>query len=351
MKNYFYLIYKYSMILGREMTYLWRKLKFRILTFYLFSVLYINIQNFRRRNSWTFKKWVLKHYKKSKLLEDVFVYRKCVIIEFSDFDRSTTALFRYSIGYAWLCEKFKVNFEFTCDSNAKGTETFFENYIDVEQHRKKHPEFYKMEANIFDEGFRKINITRIGAYLVPPQFGHKILSKLSIRSDFEKHADEYIDLSTNEDWVAVHFRGTDIISWDKASFRYVITLESYIVYLKEVLDNHCRIFACSDQAQFIDKMNVAFPGRVFARDIQRSIDYEPLHKSKNDRRQKKDAFMDLLVLARAKLIYTTGSAFVDIVRFFNPKTKIVSLDGRKMAGNNYMPIPKKDLYDSLSRKK
>jgi len=133
----------------------------------------------------------------------------------------------------------------------------------------------------------------------------------------------------------------------------VITLESYIVYLKEVLDNHCRIFACSDQAQFIDEMNVAFPGRVFARDIQRSFDNRALHRDSEylGVEQKKDAFMDILVLARAKLIYTTGSGFVDVVRLFNPKTKIVSLDGRKRAGNNYMPIPKKDLYDSLSRKK
>ena len=67
--------------------------------------------------------------------------------------------------------------------------------------------------------------------------------------------------------------------------------------------------------------------------------------------QRKDAFMDLLVLARAKLIHTTGSGFVDVIRFFNPKTKIISLDGRKRSGNNYLPIPKRDLYDSLSLKR
>ena len=158
----------------------------------------------------------------------------------------------------------------------------------------------------------------------------------------------------NEDWVAVHFRGTDVIALkDKLPFRYTITLESYIVYLKEVLDNHCRIFACSDQAQFIDEMQIAFPDRVFARDIERSTNHKRLHGigSKRILHQKKDAFMDLLVLKRAKLIYTTGSGFVDVVRFFNPKTKIISLDGRKRSGNNYMSIPKKDLYDSLSLKR
>ena len=334
------------MIFGREMISLWRKLKFKIFTFYLLCVVHIHMQNFRRQPLSV--KWVLKHYKNSKLLEDVFIYRKRVIIKFSDDQSSISGLLRCLIVNAYFCQKFKVNFQFTCDSNAKGVETFFENYIDIEQYHKKHPEFYKMTTGaIFNKGPHR----RIGAYLVPPEFGHKMLLKLSVKSDLEKHTDEYIDINTNEDWVAVHFRGTDVIRNENHQFRYVMTLESYVVYLKGVLDNHCRIFACSDQAQFIDKMKVAFSGRVFARDIQRSINYEPLHKSKNDYRQKKDAFMDLLVLARAKLIYTTGSSFVDMVRFFNPKTKIVSLDGRKRIGNNYMAIPKKDLYDRLSRKK
>ena len=87
-------------------------------------------------------------------------------------------------------------------------------------------------------------------------------------------------------------------------------------------------------------MQIVFPDRVFTRDIQRSINHDPLHQvdSKGAPQQKKDALMDLLVLAKAKLIYTTGSGFVDVIRFFNRKTKIISLGGRKRSGNNHLPL-------------
>ena len=64
--------------------------------------------------------------------------------------------------------------------------------------------------------------------------------------------------------------------------------------------------------------------------------------------QQKDAIIDLLILAKAKIIYTTGLSFVDVVRYLNPDIKIVSLDSRKIGrGKNNIPIPTKDLYDKL----
>ena len=335
------------------MIYFGRMLKFKIFTFYAICISYIFRQVFIKRPLSLGS--MLDYYKLSKRsrFQDVFIYKKCLVIKLLDDWPSISTLLYYWIANAWFCEKFKVNLEFTCDGDAKGMETFFENYIDLAQYRKNHPESDITIANGSTLVTRRRTCIRIGEYLVPPEVGNKTLSKLSIRADLEKHTDEYLALNTNEDWVAVHFRGTDVIVLrKKLPFRYTITLESYIVYLKKVLDSRCRIFACSDQAQFIDEMQVAFPGRVFARDIQRSTDHKELHRrvGKNKHQQKKDAFMDLLVLARAKLIYTTGSGFVDIIRFFNPKTKIVSLDGRKRSGNNYMPIPKKDLYNRLSIK-
>ena len=335
------------------MIYFGRKLKFRIFIFYLICIVHIYRQSFIKKPLSLNE--MLKNYKYTKRsrFQDVLIYRRCLVVKLLDDWNSISTLLYHWIANAWFCERFKVNLEFTCNSDAKGVETFFENYTDLEQYCKNYPKSHITITNGFDIVFRRRFSIRIGEYIVPPEVGYKTLSKLSVVSDLEKHTDEYIALNTNEDWVAVHFRGTDVIACkDKLPFRYTITLESYIVYLKEVLDNHCRIFVCSDQAQFIDEMQVAFPGRVFARDIQRSTNHQRLHKiaGKRNPHQRKDAFMDWLVLARAKLIYTTGSGFVDVIRFFNPKTKIISLDGRKRPGNNYMPIPKKDLYDSLSIK-
>ena len=55
-----------------------------------------------------------------------------------------------------------------------------------------------------------------------------------------------------------------------------------------------------------------------------------------------------MILAKARLIYTTGSGFVDVARYFNLQMKIVSLDQRRMSqGKNNVPMPRMDLYDSL----
>ncbi len=329
-------------------------MKFKIFIFYAICISYICRQGFTKQPLYFSRILDYYQYTRRSKFQDVFIYKKCLVVKPLRGCRSISNLLHYWIANAWFCEKFKVNLEFTRDSDSKGTETFFENYIDLKQYRKNHPKSHITRTNGSGAVFQRHIGVYIGEYLVPPEVGHQTLSKLSVRSDLEKHIDEYIALNTNEDWVAVHFRGTDVIALkDKLPFRYTITLESYIVYLKEVLDNHCRIFVCSDQAQFIDEMQVAFPGRVFTRDIQRSINRHPLHKvdSESIPQQREDAFMDLLVLARAKLIYTTGSGFVDTIRFFNPKTKIISLDGRKRSGNNYLPIPRKDLYNRLSIKK
>ena len=197
------------------------------------------------------------------------------------------------------------------------------------------------------------NMRRNSTFCVPSEIGHTMFSKLPIRKELKEQADDWLNRHIRGDWVAVHYRGTDIAKGknDIYKCRYTIEPDSYIIYLKEVLDSRCRIFACSDQAQFIDMMEVAFPGRVFARDIQRSDSDDALHISSRYRghQEKRDAMIDMLVLAKAELIYTTGSGFVNTIRFFNPKIKIVSLDGFML--HNHIPISRADLYDSLCIKR
>ena len=302
------------------------------------------------------RKWVLKQYRKANRLrcKHIFIYKGHFIMRFVDDWDTMAGLLCRLVANAWFCEKFKVNLEFTRDIDANGIELFFENYVNIEHYRESSPKPNIVKTNGIDVVFRRRTNIRIGEHLVPPESGYKTVSKLSIKSELEEYADEYVNHNAKGDWVAVHYRGTDIEYQKEGRYkhRYKIELQSYIIYLKEVLDSDCRIFACSDQAQFIDRMHATFPGRIFARDIQRSSNHLALHKHREYRgpHQKKDAFMDILVLARAKLIYTTGSGFVDIVRFFNPQTRIISLDGRKRSGNNYLPIPRKDLFDKLSIK-
>ena len=335
----------------KKIIYLWRSLKSEVVLAYMLYIGLFRMLKFQCRLSYKPILHNIARYrygiKKLHEAREAFIYKGCVFIKIKDGPNGTlSVIFNSLIGSTWFCEKMGVNTEYSIfkDDDA---ESFFQDSTDVRQYQKSHPEVQAMEVRFPDV------YQHIAEYIVPPEFGHKTLLKLRIKPDIEKYVDRYINAHAEESWIAVHYRGGDITATAKYKHRYKITLESYIAYLKGVLDNQCRIFACSDQAQFINKMHTAFPNRVFARDIQRSYDKSPIHipsqRPYTIAHQKKDALIDLLILARSKLIYTNGSGFVDLVRWFNPKTKIISLDERKRKGN-YIPIPKKDTINFYTGK-
>ena len=236
------------------------------------------------------------------------------------------------IGVVWFGEKMNINIKF----NFTGLEDVFENsmLIHSEKYRNENPERFRKA--VLWKNYAKVAISS--------EYGYKIISKLEIKKRLLQEADEWVNSNLQGDWVSVHYRGTD-------AYRRFIPIEDYIAYLKEVLDDQCSIFACSDQAQFIDQIKEAFPDRVFSREITRSYDSRPLHEGETYRsnQQAKDALIDILILSKTKLIYTTGSWFVDVVRFFNPTVKIISFDlifsGFKYLKkiDNFIPIPKAHL--------
>ena len=245
---------------------------------------------------------------------------------------SISTMLYLMVGIKWFCEKTQIN---VCFAFIKH-DNFFENSalaLSGKKHCKilKNPIAFKA-AQVFIYYARST---------IPSEHGHEIISKLKIKKELQQRADAWINSNFPRDWLAVHYRGTDAKIYSKSR---VIAIGNYIAYLKEVLDDHSSIFACSDQSQFIDQIHATFPGRVFSRDIQRSDDTTPLHKEPKYRgnQQKQDALMDLLVLSKASLVYTTGSYFIDVLRFFNPTIKIISLDNRGKFYKsipNYRPIP------------
>ena len=236
----------------------------------------------------------------------------------------------------WICEKAGINAEFFTKKDE------FQTLFDI-------PKQSSLSEEISPLCCHRPMVKRI--FSLP--IAYKLSEKLPVRKELRDEADEWFNKHIKGDWVAVHYRGTDIEARKATTHkkRYKIELEPYTTYLRAVLDDKCSIFACSDQVQFIDKMQVVFPGRVFARDIPRSSSRQPLHRHPEHKgiQQQQDALIDMLILAKANLIYTTGSSFVDAVRYFNPKTKIVSLDERKVSGHQ-TPIPRKDVFDDLKIK-
>ena len=177
------------------------------------------------------------------------------------------------------------------------------------------------------------------------EYGYKIISRLSIKQEIQQQADQWINENIRGECLGVHYRQTDSIQEHRT-----ISIDSYIDYLKQVIGEHYQIYACSDNAQFIEAIRKAFPGRVVSRDITRSKDGRSLHRHEPyaGHRQRQDALIDMLILARVKTIYTVGSYFVDMIRFFNPAIKIISLEKayhKKLP--NYLPIPRMDLVQKM----
>ena len=289
-----------------------------------------------------------------QFLNKDFLNSKCIVVNYEDYRPIGTSLDGL-VAFAWICEKMKINVKIKKPNNMVWRHFENDNLINTTEEST-----HKFQPSTRKKFFEK-NVGWFGVFFISSTCGHKILSKLAINLHLQRYANLWVNNNLKRDWIAVHYRGTDIMKEKETRYRrrYRIDLDPYITYLKEVIGDEYNIFACSDQAQFISKIHTAFPGRVFSRDIERSHDEAPIHKHDawltplkgiDPFNQEKDALIDLLILAKAKLIYTTGSGFVDIARYFNPQIKIISLDQRKIGrGKNNRPIPRKGLYNSLCR--
>ena len=190
-----------------------------------------------------------------------------------------------------------------------------------------------------------------GKRRIPSEYGHKIISTLSIKQEIQQQANQWYRANIKGKCVEVHYRQTDVLHCI-----HIIKIESYIDYLKQVLDDRCMIYACSDSKQFIETIHKELSDRVASRDITRSKDCQSLHRHEAyaGDQQRKDALIDILTLAQTETIYTVGSQFIDITRFFNPSIKIIALDKRgekRYQGclPNYLPVPREDLVRKARR--
>ncbi len=290
-----------------------------------------------------------------QFLNKNFLKSKCIIIDYKDC-RPVAMSLDGLVAFAWVCEKMKINVKIKNPSSMIWRH--FENDMLINNTDEITHKLQSATQKSFSIIMFYHYVAWFGIFFVSSAFGYKTLSRLAINQHLQKCANQWFANNIKEDWIAVHYRGTDVAGGKNSKYqqRYRIDLDAYITYLKDVIGDQFSIFACSDQAQFIDKMRTAFPNRVFSRDIERSYDESPLHRigglnpGIDTFSQEKDALIDLLILAKAKLIYTTGSGFADAARYFNPQIKIISLDQRRIGrGKNNLPIPRKDLYDKLCR--
>jgi len=249
--------------------------------------------------------------------------------------------FARTVGATWFFKQIKVNTRFIFHRNSKSfihKKTLYREFRDlvssrfgfnknnepfIHYDRTPHRQFFDVIYPFFHQ---QNTIFESCCQYTSLNEQHKIISsQLPIEPDIHKQVDEYIRLNLKHDWLGVHLRGTDIYIRTKDGLDSY--LDSCIARLKASLDKNSSIFVCSDQAQFVDRMCSEFPGRVFARDIQRSYTHDNLHTSYKYRSflQQKEAMIDLLILAKAKLVYVSLGRYGLCAKLFNPSLELKSL--------------------------
>ena len=305
----------------------------------MFKGVYVN---FKEAYSFLYKDFFKQYtiHRKTPLADYVYVKIECPALG---------SYFSRIIGVAWLCEKLGINVKFTFpDTYITSGGDFFENSV-LDYAKTCQPKNFmqlkKPLVNLdYREGLYPSIWEEFAKCKISSEYGYKIISRLSIKQEIQQQADQWSTENIKKACIGVHYRQTDVIHEHR-----IIRIDSYIDYLKQVLDDHCQIYACSDNAHFIEAMPKAFPGRVVSRDITRSDDGRSLHRHEPyaGHQQRQDALIDMLTLAKVKMIYTVGSFLIDTIRFFNPATKIVDLNGRGTNWYknflNYLPVPRMDL--------
>jgi len=125
--------------------------------------------------------------------------------------------------------------------------------------------------------------------------------------------------------IGIHYRGTD--KWEGAPpIPYEVVDAAVRTAAPAAGSAPWKVFVATDEEAFLDHMLAAFPGRVICREMARSVDGSPIHKSPGDGfRKGEDAVLDCLLLARCALLIRTDSDLGLFATFFSPAMPVTLL--------------------------
>jgi hypothetical protein len=122
--------------------------------------------------------------------------------------------------------------------------------------------------------------------------------------------------------IGVHYRGTD-----KSEEAPITPYDEVVAAVRDLLPaaGRCdwKLFVATDEQAFVDHMIHMFPGQVFYREVRRSVDGHPIHKTPGGGFQKGlDAIIDCLLLSRCTRIVRTASNLGLVAGYFNPTVPV-----------------------------
>jgi hypothetical protein len=146
-----------------------------------------------------------------------------------------------------------------------------------------------------------------------------------------KTVDEFVANNFKKKFViGIHYRGTD-----KYREAPLIPYEKVAEIVKNYgTDNHIEdylIFVATDEQNFLNHMQKAFPGKVICLQCFRSSDGSPIHLVKpSPYSQGKEALIDCLLLSKCNVLLRTSSNLGAWSAFFNPELPVIILSARNI---------------------
>lgn len=126
----------------------------------------------------------------------------------------------------------------------------------------------------------------------------------------------------NASVIGIHYRGTD-----KSEEAPAIPYDALVMAVREALPaadaGPWKLFAATDEQAFLDHLVTVFPRKVFYREVRRSVDGKPVHKTPGDGFQKGlDAVVDCFLLSRCGRLVRTASNLGLVATYVNPTVAV-----------------------------
>ena len=128
--------------------------------------------------------------------------------------------------------------------------------------------------------------------------------------------------------IAIHFRGTDKISWGEARYiSYDEVVDQVEKVIKENASGQYKLFVATDDQNFLNFMIQKYGNRLLFTDARRSTNKQAVHTVKTaPYKQGLEAIIDMLLLSGGDYLIKTSSNLSDFSALMNPDIPVLTIE-------------------------
>ncbi len=159
-----------------------------------------------------------------------------------------------------------------------------------------------------------------------------VKAHIKVKPEILKKVDDFAAAHfAGEHVLGLHLRGTDKGSaLSTAHLMRIVRPEEYFPFIDDYLAKHgpCKIFAASDQVQFIESLRARYAERLLSYDALRTAGYRNAFQLREGQNYRKgeDVLIDCLLLSRCDFLLKCTSAVGEFAMYFNPDLRCIDLN-------------------------